>query len=243
MCHLPEAQLIVAGNMNGGVHWVDLADPSATRNVTHHQKGVFAARRLGDAVLTAGGDGVLTRWSVAARRSTESLQLSGKSLRCFDYNPERQELAVGASDGNIYLLSAADFALIQVLQDAHQPSVFSVCYSQDGRTLYSGGRDAHLKSWARNTGGWVLDQVAPAHHFTINDIAIHPGGQVLATASRDKTVKLWRASDLRLLKVIDTVRDQGHLNSVNRLMWLPERKMLLSAGDDRSILGWEVDLF
>ncbi|MBK8425147.1 MAG: hypothetical protein IPL27_03820 [Lewinellaceae bacterium] len=55
-----------------------------------------------------------------------------------------------------------------------------------------------------------------------------------ATASRDKTLKIWDSATFTLLKVVDTIRDGGHINSVNRLLWLPE--CLVSASDDRSAI-------
>jgi WD40 repeat protein len=61
---------------------------------------------------------------------------------------------------------------------------------------------------------------------------------MFATASRDKTIKLWDFSSGRLLKVLDTVRYGGHVNSVNRLLWVDN--VLLSASDDRTVSIWEI---
>lgn len=78
-----------------------------------------------------------------------------------------------------------------------------------------------------------------AHMFTINHLAFSPDGSLFATASRDKTIKIWDTYSLKLLKVLDTIRHGGHINSVNRLLWLPE--MLVSASDDQRAIIWEVE--
>ena len=52
LCYLADANKVIAGNMNGGVHWVDLANPTDTRNILHHQKGVFAIQQIRDSVFT-----------------------------------------------------------------------------------------------------------------------------------------------------------------------------------------------
>jgi len=238
LLYLKDQRKVVVGNMNGGVHWVDTDNPEATKNIAHHRKGVFAIERVGEHIFTAGGGGMLTRWSLADGRSLESFQLTNQSLRCIDYNAARKELAVGCSDNSIYFLDAGTLELRERWKGAHENSVFTVRYAPDGKHIFSGARDAHLKVWDRQAGRIVADH--PAHWFTINDIAIHPEGHWLATGSRDKTIKIWDAQSFELLKVLETARDGGHVNSVNRLFWSPYRNYLISGSDDRSLIIWEV---
>lgn len=239
--YLPGLQTVVAGNMNGGVHWLRLDAPEKARNIAHHKKGVFAILQAGDFVFTAGGEGAITRWDPAAGRSLESFQLSNQSLRCLAYCPRRREIAAGASDNAIYLLEADSLGLRQRIADAHGNSVFSLQYSPDGDHLISGGRDAQLKAWALGEKGAALLSAQPAHWYTINSIVFHPEGRWFATASRDRTIKFWDAKSFKLLKVLDTIRDGGHINSVNRLLWNPGSRRLISASDDRSLIAWEVE--
>ncbi|MFM9947546.1 MAG: WD40 repeat domain-containing protein [Saprospiraceae bacterium] len=239
MILLPEQQKIVAGDMNGGVHWVDLRQPERTRDIAHHGKGVFGILHAGDFVYTIGGDGILTKWSANEGRSLESLHLSNQSLRSIDYSKARNELAIGGSDNNIYLLNASTFEIRQTLLRAHDNSVFSVRYHPNAPGLLSGGRDAHLKLWD-------LDRLSsplfnqPAHLFTINDICFPRDSSWFATASRDKTIKIWDAQSFQLLKVLDTIRSGCHVNSVNALLYLAESGVLVSCSDDKSIILWEV---
>lgn len=237
LLYLPDRSTVVVGNMNGGVHWVDLLRPENNRNIAHHQKGVFGMCRIEDSVLTIGGDGVITRWSADSFRTVESLQLTNQSLRSIDFHSGRNELAVGASDNTIYLLDAATLGLKRQLSAAHDNSVFTVRYAADGQRLLSGGRDAHLKVWdLENDCRSIFDE--PAHWFTINDIAFHPNGQWFATGSRDKSIKIWDAHSFQLLKVLEGVRDGGHFNSVNRLFWSAHEGQLISGSDDRSMIIW-----
>lgn len=241
LCYLADANKVVAGNMNGGVHWVDLANPTDTKNILHHQKGVFAIQQIGDYLLTAGGAGMLTRWDVVNQKTIESLHLSNQSLRCMTYSLQRNEIAIGASDHNIYLLDADTLAIKQTIKAAHENSVFTIKYSANQQFLISGGRDAHLRVRDLHQDGQEIS-FQPAHWFTINDIAFHPKAPIFATASRDKTIKIWDAETYQLLKVIETVRDRGHLNSVNRLFWSTFNDYLVSCGDDRSIMIWDINI-
>lgn len=240
---------LVVGNMNGGVHWIDLDNPEATKNMTHHQKGVFDILKVGEHVFTLGGEGKITKWSAADGRSLESLHLSNQSLRSAAFLVRRSnneggilpnnDIAIGASDNNIYLLNKDTLKVNKTITNAHENSIFCVKFSPDGRYLLSGGRDAHLKIWDVKNDYQLLSS-QPAHWFTINDIVFSPDGQLFATASRDKTIKIWDAQTFELLKVIDTIRNGGHINSVNCLLWSTYHNRLISCSDDRSIIIWEI---
>ncbi|MBI1223711.1 MAG: WD40 repeat domain-containing protein [Bacteroidetes bacterium] len=239
LCFLRNEQKIVAGNMDGGVHWIDLNVPDSTKNIGHHQRGVFEILEANGSVFTAGGDGKLSRWSISEMQSTESYHLANQALRCIFFCEKRQELAVGGSDGAIYMLDVASLELRHKITAAHASSVFSIQYSPDGNSLLSGGRDAHLKVWdLENNFEEISSQ--PAHLFTINSISFSPDRQYFATASRDKTVKIWNASNYELIKVLEGGRDGGHFNSVNRVLWSKHQNMLVSCSDDRTCILWKV---
>lgn len=241
LARLPDERVLIAGTLSGGVHWIDLQHPDRTRNIAHHRRGTFALLPSPEGLFSVGGDGVLTRWSTDDRRAHESLRLSQQSLRCLDYSPERGELAVGGSDTNIYLLDARRLSLRATLPAAHDNSVFCLRYHPDRRHLLSGGRDAHLRVWdLQAPGAPAAVSAQAAHWFTLNALAFSPDGRLLATASRDKTVKIWDSTTFQLLKVVELIRSAGHRNSVNTLLWHPHRHELISAGDDRAIIIWEV---
>jgi len=209
---------LVAGALDGGVHWLYPEEPERNLHVAQHTRGVFAVLRVGEEVFTAGGDGVLTRWNAKTGRTIESLPVSGNSLRCIAKTLPGDELLIGASDGNIYSIDPNAMKLKRSCV-ANDPSVFTVgVHSAGAPFMVSGGRDARLLLYDLMDGRQVGN--ISAHNSTINNLAFSPNGKFLATASRDKTVKLWDAKTWKLLKVCEVVRDRGHVNSVNCLLWL-----------------------
>lgn len=231
---------IVAGNMNGGLHWICPKEVSKNKDILAHQKGVFDMQLIDNQMFTIGGKGTLTKWSMGKQRAIESIQLSPKSLRKMTFSKKKNELAIGASDGNIYILDLENFSIKNTIKAAHENSVFAISYSPDGKYLWSGGRDAHLKIWdlEKNYENIFSE---PGHLFTINEIVFSPDGKYAATGSRDKTIKIWNAENFQLLKVIDTVKNGGHINSVNTLLWTKYNNWLISGSDDRSIIIWEIE--
>ena len=164
-------------------------------------------------------------------------KLCKEKVRSIAINYLTSEIAVAAGDGNIRVY---DLISLEEKKEftAHQLSANSVCYSPDGKTLLSGGRDAHLKTW--NTSTYELIQSIPAHNFAIYDIVFSPDKKLVATASRDKTVKLWDAQTMELLVRINKENFDGHVNSVNKLVWSNHANYLISTGDDRAVIVWQV---
>ncbi len=237
---IPENKLVVAGNMEGFVNWANIENPEKSRKILLHPKGVFGLRRKGNVLYSFGGDGSICKWHIPSQRILETLRLSHESLRSFAFHPTRPEIAVGASDGHIYIINENDFNQKEVVENAHEHSVFSLAYHQDGSKLFSGGRDALLKVWSCKNGKVKPLETINAHWFTINDIAIHPKGKFLATASRDKTIRFWDTQTFKLLKAIEGMRDEGHFHSVNKLFWIDSNR-LISCGDDRKVMVWQVE--
>ncbi|MBL0072014.1 MAG: hypothetical protein IPP34_09475 [Bacteroidetes bacterium] len=82
-----------------------------------------------------------------------------------------------------------------------------------------------------------MTQKIPAHNYAIYSIVFHPTQNIFATGSRDKTIKIWDAASFEIIKRIDKISDEGHVNSVNKLFFLPDG-LLLSASDDRAVMAW-----
>lgn len=235
---MSECQILLAGDIDGGVHWLDLANPDANRHIQHHKKGTYGFAQHAGMIFSGGGDGLLTRWSLSERRSDESLQISHRSIRTLRFSPGGDVLAAGCSDGSICLIDPLRMAVLHRIRDAHPPSVFSLQFNASGNRLWSGGRDAQLRCWDL-MGVPVFQAGAAAHWYTINAIALSPDGEVLATASRDKSIRIWREADSQLIQALDTVRDQGHRHSVNALYWSAYGNRLISASDDHTLCIWK----
>lgn len=240
ICHLEGHQLVAAGQMEGGIHIMDTQSRQEVRYLKLHEKGVFSLLFDADRqrLYACGGDGVLSVWGVPAFELLFKVHLSENHLRSVALAPDRRTLAVGCSGDAIHILSADNLEVVKQWT-AHENSVFSVLFVQEGKKLVSGGRDAYIRVWDVEQD-FAPEMAIPAHLLTVNDLKLMCHGRIIASAGRDKQVKLWDASTFALLKVIDHQKGAGHTHSVNRLFWSEESRTMITGGDDRTVQVWEI---
>ena len=241
MRFLHNSTSLLLGTIKGGLHVVDLLQHKELHLYQRSDDPIFDMDWLGDQLFVAHGDGVVSQWeaeSLQSLRMQQKTAVSTAAIRCLLAHPTEPLFATGSSDGAVRLHQAAG-GVLQTLT-AHTSSVFSLLWLSGGKYLLSGSRDAHIAVWETETGK-LLDKF-PAHLFTVNHLLHLPEVGLVASASRDKTIKLWDDKSLELVKVAsyDKFPGMAHSHSVNKLAWQAEKRQLISVGDDRKVLIWQI---
>lgn len=134
----------------------------------------------------------------------------------------------------------------------HTQAVGSVACSRLGASfLVTGSQDTTLKLWEVPKRPRMVTVVDPfagaslvskttvaAHQKDINSVAISPNDQLVASASQDKTAKLWSAADLAL---IGTFR--GHRRGIWCVQFSPVDQVLATSSADATIKLWSLSDF
>jgi pleiotropic regulator 1 len=87
----------------------------------------------------------------------------------------------------------------------------------------------------RELPAWRLDRVISGHTGWIRALAPSPTNHFLASASTDRTIKLWDLATSRLLLTLT-----GHVAAVRGLACSDRHPYLFSAGEDRQVKCWDL---
>lgn len=237
LLYVAEKQLIVAGDLHGGVHVIDTVTKQEIHKFSCDGATVYDIRRYDDNRLLLGcGNGIAYLFNLTQSTVERRINISGASIRQINRG---SYIVFACSDHKLYVYNN-DLTPEAVLE-GHTNSVFCSLFTDHEKLLISGSRDAQMRVWDPDQHFECI-QTIPAHMFTINDMQIDPTGRVFATAGRDKHIKLWGAEQFQLLKVIDAEKFGGHINSVNKLFWSNWNNCIISCGDDRSVQVWEITI-
>lgn len=220
-----------------GIHGILPSDQNRVFSILMPQKSIFDICFLGNQVWIGHDHGLITVVDKESQQVLKHIKAGEKSARRICVIGENR-LAIGFSDGFIRIFNQ-QFELENAWL-AHDLSVFSLVFDPISHSLFSVGRDAMIKSWSMEVPSNSLIKEVAAHIYAIHDFVLSPNKQFFASASMDKTIKIWNSSDLTLLKVIDAPRYGSHKNSVNKLIWSAFKDYLVSASDDKNISIWKI---
>ncbi len=220
------------GHNYQGIQGIRVSDQTQVFSIPTIGLSIFSIEFVGSTAWIGHNDGMITVIDVATKSVLKHIKASEKSVRAI-LIMSANRIAVGYSDGFIRIFDA-DYQLIKAFP-AHESSVFSL--AERGGDLYSVGKDSRIKQW--NADYKLVNEVV-GHIYAIHDLQFSPDGNWLATASMDKTVKIWEPDGLKLCKVLDATRHGGHKNSVNKLIWSSFDDLLVSASDDKNLSVWKI---
>lgn len=150
--------------------------------------------------------GEIKVWNVVTE--DEILTLSGHSnyVETIEFSPDGRSLASGSRDNSIIFWDLATGGELFTIE-GHRDTVNSIAFSPDGTTLVSASCKSNNSRGFCNAGEIKLWDIASqteiltleGHSSEVNDVAFSPDGQLIASASFDRSINLWDVSTGQLI--------------------------------------------
>jgi WD40 repeat protein/predicted MPP superfamily phosphohydrolase len=152
---------------------------------------------------------------------------------CFAWSPDGSRLAFGQRDGSIKIFDAQSWEALLRQQNFPEGRTHSLAWSPDGQDLIAGTDDEPFL-WVNSVEDWeVRSDILPGHHDAVLALAFQPKSNQIATASRDRTIRIWDAATRKLVVVLE-----GHTDAVSGVSFSFDGRLLASRGHDDTIRLW-----
>ncbi len=169
---------------------------------------------------------------LAAAPAHAQLRGHGGPVRALAISADGSTAISGSFDTSAILWSLKTDTAKQVLR-FHDGAVNAVAFLGAGAdSVATSGADMRVAIW--KAGETQPRTVLRGHTAPVVSLAVSPNGTMLASASWDRTVRLWRLaganSSPRVL--------EGHQQNVNGVAFLPDGSAVASAGYDATLRIW-----
>lgn len=196
-----------------------------------------AAFRSEREVMTISSDNTVQAWSAdSGDRRASFIRGAFGNIKKLAVSPAGDLFAVVNADNFVTICDANSGAAIRNL-DGHRNRIGSIAFSPDGSLLATGGDDQIAKIWDVASGQLRFTLVG--HQESIDGLAFDSGVR-LATASVDKTVRLWN---------VETGQPNSQLKpdsfpvgaAYSCVAFSPDGKSIVAGGTGKTLTIWNTE--
>jgi WD40 repeat protein len=193
----------------------------------------LAFSRDGKYLISAGGDGLITIWSMPEGALLKEFPAGGAGLgvRSLDVDPAGR-IVSGGGDGETKLWGIGVDNIIGIFpKGTNESEVLSVAFDATARYVAVGSADGTVRIFDPQT--YVLVQTLTEHKDKITAMAYSTNGKYFATGSADSTIRVWDAQRYTLLQTL-----RSNSGAITSLSFHPTNPWLASTASGIKI--WDV---
>jgi WD40 repeat protein/energy-coupling factor transporter ATP-binding protein EcfA2 len=196
--------------LEGHKGWVEALE------FTSDSKGLFSSST----------DNTIMYWDLIAGTNTLFINTDEKT-RCLAVSPQGHYIVVGTDEGKVIRWNI-DNKEKTILFQSDGNKIYAIKYNSSGSKIAFGDKNGNLR--LMDTRSNTVIKMIPAHNAPIMDLSFSPDERQIATASTDKTLKLWDANNLNYKPVVITEHGNNFVLSVT---FSPDGKYFVSSADQK----------
>ncbi len=196
----------------------------------------------GKFLATAGESDVIQLWDVAAGKPATKLTDNMDWTLCVAFSADGKQLLSGDYLGVVRLWDVAGAKKLAELPAKPVPTpkvlpdpiaATSVAFAHGGKTVVLGTADGPIHFI--NLADGKIIRTLVGHTAGVTGIVFHPTGTLMATCSKDRTLKLWNPSAVAPLKSLD-----GHNAWIQGITFIEQGTKLATVSADQTVRIWDL---
>lgn len=223
---------IIMGLKSGKIFIYDWHEAKKGQVLEFNQGAIFSQCSCEEYIFLGTGNGSIIRLNNEFDVINDT-KLGNKAIRSMHISGDN--LLAGATGGMLYSLKLNLNLTLQI--DSQQDSIFSI--SQNSMHILTAGKDGSIKIWNKDIS--IARESIKAHLHQVKHLRYNHKNSIVASFSMDKSIRLWDANSLDLIKVISFEKHQTHTSSINCGLWF-NQNTLISCSDDRKIFAFKLNL-
>ena len=186
----------------------------------------------GQLLATAEANGQVNIWNTEGIWQ-QTLSGHGGEILSLSFHPDGHHLASASADKAVRIWQVRKPAFLA------NGGIYSIAVSPVSPEIFAAtGWQGKIELWRKKAdNSRELLFTLPGHNTTVTQIQFSPDGNILASASWDRTIKLWRIKDRSLITTLT-----GHQDGINSIAfaWGKKGYLLASGSDDKTIKLWSI---
>lgn len=157
------------------------------------------------------------------------------------FHPKFNLLCTASEDNTIVIWDAESGSYERTLKE-HTDIVYGMAFNPSGTILATCSADTRVLLWDFNPESETKYKVVKSllgHDHTVSACCWSGNGELLFTASRDKSIKMWEVSTGHVKKSYEG-GDDGHTDWVRDIKLSPDESQMVSCGFDQTVKVWDL---